>query len=326
MTAVSNSHSSDTGRIELGAKISSDSGVTSASLPPIELVARSQVSGERLSRKQALDLLSDLYGNRPYNVGRFQKAADLPISGSLDQATENKLNQVYQFALGNPEEALKRGYATASAASIPEFKDVVRNKLSQITGADKQSLEGADFTKEIKKFQKSVGLAPDGLVGQNTMRELDRKIAENHQQRVLQGSTNSVSSGNVISTGQQAVENAKKYFNKTISEAGFFDPLVYDLQSNQPNNPQGVLALQGLLKTLGYNKTMQPGVFDVEMGNYIKGVQSQLVSQRILPEYGDLNGYPVQLDPKSGDYGVSPGRVGKDTFQALIQLAEKKRA
>lgn len=287
------------------------------------------------SKQESLLMLGRLYGRRLRTVSKFQKTLQLDVTGRLDKKTREKIAEVYNEAMAKPAEAIRKGFALANATSDSRFRAVVIPTLACVTGRKESELGGANFTRNVKKFQGVIAemrgdspdeviKAQDGQVGADTF---DRLHAISGYCRK---SPRIVSREPFIPVGKEAVAVAKSYVDKRMADDGDIGLLLYDLDPKKPKNPEGVKALQGLLKTLGYTKLMTPGVFDPGMGGFIKGIQFQLVKAGRLTEYTRLNDRFVQLpQPYSrkgcgNECGAAPGRVGGDTFTALIDMAESK--
>lgn len=128
-----------------------------------------------------------------------------------------------------------------------------------------------------------------------------------------------------IPEGLNALHYARQILDSRLSSQGFFDVLIED-DPKTCKHPEEVLALQGLLRTVGYDQPMNPGFFDLSMRDHIVKIQENAVKKGLLPAYriDPSTWIRVQMDSTKGDYLTSPGMVGEHSFSLLINLAENQ--
>ena len=131
------------------------------------------------------------YGNMTADaVKRFQTSAGLKATGKADTATINAL-----FGKGSPSSQYDpgmKGITSISSIKVPNTSKPGNSgahvkalqqalKLKGFYKGNIDSSYGEKTVDAVKRYQRSVGLTPDGIAGNGTIRSLFGKIAANHQ-------------------------------------------------------------------------------------------------------------------------------------------------
>ncbi|MBR6916288.1 MAG: peptidoglycan-binding protein, partial [Clostridia bacterium] len=122
-------------------------------------------------------LIDGIYGERTREaVSAFQAAWDLPVTGTVDEATSDVLFSVYRGILmalpeeyldaarsEYPGEALSEGYRGDAASTVQEYLNFIAEDVPSIGRLAVDGYYGPKTAESVRAFQRAFGLPATGV-------------------------------------------------------------------------------------------------------------------------------------------------------------------